>query len=156
MQALSAPPVAPARGPQWSLIKQTILETLRPEQGLVVAPYMLRQGRFGCHIAIEKGLSAMPASITGGYCPHQEFRLLPAPHTASSTHPNPTTLHPRSGMTDSRHYLPLSGGRVYRFQPQRFTRASLATVHGVDERIAGGRRLILPASFHFLHAGGLC
>ncbi len=59
-------------------------------------------------------------------------------------------------MTDSRHYLPLSGGRVYRFQPQRFTRASLATVHGVDERIAGGRRLILPASFHFLHAGGLC
>ncbi|PRW33795.1 Zn-dependent [Chlorella sorokiniana] len=80
--ALSAPPVAAASGPQWNLLKQTILETLRPEQGLVVAPYML------------------------------------------------------SGMTDSRHYLPVSGGRVYRFQPQRFTRPSLATIHGVDERIA--------------------
>lgn len=40
-------------------------------------------------------------------------------------------------MTDSKHYLAVSGGRVYRFQPQRFTRASLATIHGVDERIAG-------------------
>lgn len=35
--------MAPASGPQWNLIKTTILETLRPEQGLVVAPYMLGQ-----------------------------------------------------------------------------------------------------------------
>lgn len=45
-----------------------------------------------------------------------------------------------SGMTDSRHYIPLARGRVYRFQPQRFTRQSLASVHGVDERIAGAAR----------------
>lgn len=42
-QWVPAPPVAPASGPHWNLIKQTILETVRPEQGLVVTPYLLRQ-----------------------------------------------------------------------------------------------------------------
>ena len=41
-------------------------------------------------------------------------------------------------MTDSRHYASLAGGRVYRFCPHRHTRGSIRSVHGVDERIAGG------------------
>ncbi|KAL4858195.1 N-fatty-acyl-amino acid synthase/hydrolase [Chlorella vulgaris] len=41
-----------------------------------------------------------------------------------------------SGMTDSRYYNSLAGGRVYRFCPHRYTRADIARVHGVDERIS--------------------
>lgn len=40
------------------------------------------------------------------------------------------------GMTDSRYYNSLAGGRVYRFCPHRYTRADIARVHGVDERIS--------------------
>lgn len=41
-----------------------------------------------------------------------------------------------NGMTDSRHYNELAGGRVYRFCPHRFGANDLQLFHGVDERIA--------------------
>ena len=83
-QAALPPAVSAASGPHWQLVRQAILETLRPPQGLHVAPALL------------------------------------------------------CGMTDSRHYAALAPGRVYRFAPQRMTGADLRSVHGVDERIAGG------------------
>lgn len=77
-----AAPVAPSNGPHWRLLKQVILQTLRPQQGLLVVPYLV------------------------------------------------------GGMTDSRHYNELAGGRVYRFCPHRYTSRDIKRVHGVDERIA--------------------
>jgi hypothetical protein len=41
VQAVPATPVAPASGPHWQLIKQAILETLQPDGGLRVAPYLV-------------------------------------------------------------------------------------------------------------------
>jgi hypothetical protein len=40
-QAEPASPVAPANGPHWDLLRQAILETLQPEGGLRVAPYLV-------------------------------------------------------------------------------------------------------------------
>ncbi|KAL4436962.1 hypothetical protein ABPG75_004101 [Micractinium tetrahymenae] len=77
-----AAPVAPSRGPHWRLLKQVILQTLRPQEGLLVVPYLV------------------------------------------------------GGMTDSRHYNELAGGRVYRFCPHRYALGDIKRVHGVDERIA--------------------
>lgn len=41
LQSDPAAPVAPSRGPHWRLLKQVILETLRPERGLLVVPYLV-------------------------------------------------------------------------------------------------------------------
>lgn len=41
-QSVNPAPVSPAAGPHWQLLKQAILETLRPEgQGLNVVPILL-------------------------------------------------------------------------------------------------------------------
>lgn len=41
LQADPAAPVAPSNGPHWRLLKQVILQTLRPQQGLLVVPYLV-------------------------------------------------------------------------------------------------------------------
>lgn len=113
------PPVSRADGPHWSLIKQAILETLQPapEKGpLIVAPYMARR-------VILEALHLPPCVAC---CNSSRLsRCCPGHRPACS------------GMTDSRFYIPLAGGRTYRFAPQRYTAASLDLLHNVDERIEG-------------------